>query len=102
MSIEKTQRVNRLLDIYENMLTNKQKEVMNMYYGYDLSLSEIATELNVSRTAVFDLIKRTTKLLETYESNIKVLQLKEKLEKEIEKIDDKNKQKMLDILQDGE
>ncbi len=102
MSIEKTQRVNRLLDIYENMLTNKQKEVMNMYYGYDLSLSEIATELNVSRTAVFDLIKRTTKLLETYESNIKVLQLKEKLEKEIEKIDDKNKQKLLDILQDGE
>lgn len=102
MSIEKTQRVNRLLDIYENMLTNKQKEVMNMYYGYDLSLSEIATELNVSRTAVFDLIKRTTKLLETYEGNIKVLQLKEKLEKEIEKIDDKNKQKLLDILQDGE
>lgn len=102
MSIEKTQRVNRLLDIYENMLTNKQKEVMNMYYGYDLSLSEIATELNVSRTAVFDLIKRTTNLLETYESNIKVLQLKEKLEKEIEKIDDKNKQKLLDILQDGE
>ena len=102
MSIEKTQRVNRLLDIYENMLTNKQKEVMNMYYGYDLSLSEIATELNVSRTAVFDLIKRTTKLLETYEGNIKVLQLKEKLEKEIEKIDYKNKQKLLDILQDGE
>ena len=103
MSFEKTERVNQLLDLYENMLTLKQKDIMTMYYRYDYSLSEIASELNVSRTAVFDLIKRTTNLLEKYEAKIKMFNLKEKLQKEILTIQDENiKQKLLLLLQEGE
>ena len=67
MSLEKTERVNQLLDLYEQLLTAKQKDIMTLYYRYDYSLSEIANELKVSRTAIFDMIKRTTKLLEKYE-----------------------------------
>ena len=64
MTIEKTQRINNLLDLYKDLLTNKQQEVMDMYFLYDLSLSEIAEDTNTTRAAVFDLIKRTTKTLE--------------------------------------
>lgn len=102
MSLEKTKRINLLLDVYSNMLTDKQKEIMDMYYGYDLSLSEIAQELNVTRTAVFDLIKRTTALLEKYEANIQMLALKEKLYEAIEDFPNKEKTKILEILQDGD
>ncbi len=102
MRIEKTQRINQLLDIYENMLTDKQKEIMSMYYVYDLSLSEIAQETNVSRTAVFDLIKRTTNLLEKYECNIKMLAFKEKLQEAISSFPQKEKEIILQLLQGEE
>jgi len=91
-----------LLDIYENMLTDKQKEIMSMYYVYDLSLSEIAQETNVSRTAVFDLIKRTTNLLEKYECNIKMLAFKEKLQEAISSFPQKEKEIILQLLQGEE
>jgi predicted DNA-binding protein YlxM (UPF0122 family) len=39
-------------------------------YGDDLSLGEIAEEYGVSRQAVYDNIKRTEKLLETYEKKL--------------------------------
>ena len=42
MTIEKTQRINNLLDLYKDLLTDKQQEIMDMYFLYDLSLSEIA------------------------------------------------------------
>lgn len=93
MNIEKTERINNLLDIYGNILTDKQKEVMEMYFQYDLSLNEISLNLNVSRNAVYDLIKRTTSLLEKYENKLnflakkeKILSLKDLSEETIEKI----------------
>ena len=79
MNIEKTERINNLLDIYGNILTDKQKEVMEMYFQYDLSLNEISLNLNVSRNAVYDLIKRTTSLLEKYENKLNFLAKKEKI-----------------------
>ena len=93
MNIEKTERINNLLDIYGNILTDKQKEVMEMYFQYDFSLNEISLNLNVSRNAVYDLIKRTTSLLEKYENKLnflakkeKILSLKDLSEETIEKI----------------
>ena len=72
---------------------DKQKEVMEMYFQYDLSLNEISLNLNVSRNAVYDLIKRTTSLLEKYENKLnflakkeKILSLKDLSEETIEKI----------------
>ena len=46
-----------------------------MYFLYDLSLSEIADECQTTRAAAFDLIKRTSKLL-----NLKIKCLKIKFE----------------------
>ena len=41
-----------------------------MYYADDYSLAEIAEEFGVSRQAVYDNIKRTEKILETYEMKL--------------------------------
>jgi len=68
--LEKTMRLNYLFDFYQTLLTPKQREYMNMYYLEDFSLVEIAELSNVSRQAIYDNIKRTESILETYEENL--------------------------------
>ncbi len=43
---------------------------MEMYYLEDYSLGEISELLNVSRQAVYDNIRRTEAMLETYEQKL--------------------------------
>lgn len=47
-----------LLDYYGNMLTEKQREVVEWYYNEDLSLAEIAEHTGITRQGVRDSIKR--------------------------------------------
>ncbi len=47
-----------LLDFYGDVLTERKKEVLDMYYNEDLSLSEIADQIGISRQGVRDLIKK--------------------------------------------
>jgi predicted DNA-binding protein YlxM (UPF0122 family) len=47
-----------LLDFYGDMLTDKQQDVIDLYYNQDLSLGEIADEVGISRQGVRDSIKR--------------------------------------------
>ena len=98
MTIEKTQRINNLLDLYKDLLTNKQQEVMDMYFLYDLSLSEIAEDTYTTRAAVFDLIKITTKTLENYETKIHLLDKREKILDIIKNLDENIKNQIEDIL----
>lgn len=74
MGIEKTQRMNELLDVYSELLTKKQKEVLMLYYEEDFSLAEIAESLSISRAAVSDHLKRSEKLLKEYEEKLKIVQ----------------------------
>ena len=98
MDLIKNERVNNLLDIYEPLLTNKQKEIMEMYYIYDLSLAEIALDNKTTRSAVFDLIKRTTNTLENYESKLHLLDKIEKIHELLKDIDENIKNKIEDLL----
>ncbi|MGI6357553.1 MAG: YlxM family DNA-binding protein [Bacillota bacterium] len=59
--------INLLYDFYGQMLTKRQRQAVELYYQLDLSLSEIAAELSVSRQAVHDLLKRSEEALEQYE-----------------------------------
>ena len=52
--------INQYLDWYESLLTEKQKDVMSMYYRDDFSLAEIAENMDISRSAVSDLIRRVS------------------------------------------
>ncbi|MEG2428920.1 MAG: YlxM family DNA-binding protein [Oscillospiraceae bacterium] len=47
-----------LLDFYGEMLTAKQRDVIDLYYNQDLSLSEIAEHEGITRQGVRDSIKR--------------------------------------------
>ena len=59
-----------LFDTYGGMLTEKQREYLDMRYNQDLSLSEIGDMQGVSRQAVFDNLTRTEALLRRMEENI--------------------------------
>ena len=98
MDIVKTQRVNNLLDLYKDLLTDKHQEVMDMYFLYDLSLSEIALDTNTSKAAVFDLIKRTSKTLENYEAKLHLLEKREKIYKLVDNLDEKLKEQILELI----
>ena len=59
-----------LFDYYGRMLTDKQKEYLDLRYNQDLSLGEIAEIMCFSRQAVFDNLTRTEALLSRMEENI--------------------------------
>lgn len=71
--LEKKQHVNLLMDCYEQLLTDKQREYLDLYYNQDLSLSEIALIKNVSRNAVYDHLKKAVSILEKYEDKLCLL-----------------------------
>ncbi|HIV75856.1 MAG TPA: putative DNA-binding protein [Candidatus Pseudogracilibacillus intestinigallinarum] len=70
--LEKTTKMNMLYDFYQTLLTDKQREYMELYYYEDYSLGEIATETNVSRQAIYDNIKRTEQILMNYEEKLQL------------------------------
>lgn len=50
--------ISDLLDQYGAMLTDKQRDVIELYYNQDLSLAEIAEHEQITRQGVRDNIKR--------------------------------------------
>ena len=101
MDIVKNELMTDLLGIYGNLLTDYQLEIMELYYFEDLSLKEIADNKEVSRNAVFTLIKRVEKILLDYEDKLKLNAKYKKIEKKIE--NDKLREDIINILlEEGE
>lgn len=78
--------MNSLFDLYGSLLTQKQSEYFKSYYFDDLSLREIANDLNVSSNAVYDQIKNIEKALEKYESVLGLLKKQNEMSKIVGKI----------------
>lgn len=71
--MEKNVEINLLLDFYGNLLTDRQREVMELYYEDNLSLTEIAEDLAISKQGVSDILKRSEKVLYDTESKLNLL-----------------------------
>ena len=70
--LNKKNHYNMLYSYYQNLLTEKQKEVFENYYFEDYSISEISECLDVSRNAVWDLLKKVEINLDNYEKKLRL------------------------------
>ena len=62
-----------LYDFYGELLSEHKKRIFEDYVLNDLSLSEIADELKISRQGVHDIVKRCTKELKDYEDRLSLV-----------------------------
>ena len=67
---EKDLNISYLLDFYGELLSDRKRTVMDMYFNEDLSLAEIAAELGISRQGVRDIIKKSEEDLHFYEEKL--------------------------------
>lgn len=81
-----------LFDFYGQLLTEKQRDIVDMYYNNDLSLGEISEQQSISRQGVYDSLKRAEKTLYEYEEKLglvdRFLKQKESMKKIIEMLDE--------------
>ena len=68
--LEKLLRVNRLLELYSGLLTERHARITEYYYVDNLSLGEIAEIEGISRQAVHDGIERSVEVMEQADSAI--------------------------------
>jgi len=64
------QRRLRLLDLYGPLLTDHQRRILHLAWEEDWSYGEIAERERVSRTAVYDVVRRTSAHLDEYEQKL--------------------------------
>ena len=67
---EKNLNMGYLLDFYGDVLTERRRDALDFYYNDDMSLSEIAEEMGISRQGVRDLIKKAEDELTFYEEKL--------------------------------
>lgn len=67
----------RLWDIYHALLTEHQQEITDLYFNYDLTLSEIAEAKGISRQGVSECLNACKSQLADYEEKLHVLHLYE-------------------------
>ena len=58
------------MDLYGPLLTEKQADIMDLYYNDDLSLAEIAQQMDITRQGVRDLVKRSETQLFKFEDQL--------------------------------
>ena len=67
---DKIAEVSLLYDFYGELLTNRQRDAMQLYHEENLSLSEIAHEFSITRQGVHDALKNAEKALYDYEEKL--------------------------------
>ena len=98
--MERNVEISMLLEFYGKLLTGKQYDLLDDYYNNDLSLSEIAENLGITRQAVRDNLKKGENKLFEFEEKLcvmkKTMEQEEKIAiilSEINKIKDKSSDK---------
>ena len=84
--MEKFTKIALLLDIYGNLIKGRRKEVLNLHYNEDYSLTEIAEIYGITKQGVRDFLVKGEKELQTYESALGILKEKFYLDNKIHEI----------------
>ena len=69
---QKSLEIGYLLDFYGELLNERRRTVLDMYYNEDMSLSEIAEALEITRQGARDLIKKAGDELLHFEEKLGV------------------------------
>jgi len=88
MKIEDISQISLLYDFYGQLLSKRQKEVMELYHEENLTLAEIAEEFNISRQGVHDALKNAEKALKEYEKKLALVAKFQKSRDAVDQIDD--------------
>ncbi|MCR4708932.1 MAG: hypothetical protein K5653_01595 [Clostridiales bacterium] len=78
-----------LYDFYGGLLTEKQREVMELYHEENFSIVEIARELKVSKQAIYDNLRKSDKILREYEAKLGLMMSLLKTRELVESIEGK-------------
>ena len=62
--------ISRLVDIYGKALSERQRDVIDLYYNEDLSLAEISENCGITRQGVRDAIRHGVEFLYSLESSL--------------------------------
>lgn len=89
-----------LFEVYKNLLTDRKREIFELYYLCDLSLGEIAEIKNISRQSVLDAIKSAKTELKSYEEKLSFLKIKQELLDLADTLDDKSKARLSEIIEE--
>ena len=95
MDIDRRIEIAILVKYYGNLLTNKQREIINMYVDNNLSFHEVSVELNISRQAVKDALDKAVSTMENYENKLKFIARDNKIKDVLNELDEKTKTKIL-------
>lgn len=100
-------RLCQLFEYYRELLSERQQKILQAYFWDDLSLSEIATDLNISRQAVHAQIQKAVPQLKAFEGKLKLLEAREmgqiicrKLRLALEQADPELQEQALQALED--
>ena len=84
--LEQLYELSLLYDFYGALLNDHQREIFEDYILNDLSLSEIASQQDISRQGVYDVIKRCSKQLMEYERKLCLIEKFNNTKKRINEI----------------
>ncbi|MGI6744411.1 MAG: sigma factor-like helix-turn-helix DNA-binding protein [Eubacteriales bacterium] len=79
-------RITKLYDIYGGVLSERQREAMELWVNEDLSLSEIGDSLDLTRAGAHDRITKACAIIEDLESKLGLLSKTEKWVQELRTI----------------
>ena len=89
-----------LYAVYGKLLTEVQAEITEMYYMFDLSLSEIAEIKGVTRQSVADTLKKVRSELDDLESKLGFIEKKRAILDFADTLNDEQKTSLTNILED--
>lgn len=87
-----------LYEVYKELFTANQRRLLDGYYDYDLTLSELAEESGTTRQSVYDAVRKAKVTLNEYENKLGLLKLKKKLEEFSETLPEDKKNELKNIL----